>query len=121
MCALGPTLDVKVSAATGTGTLTGKLTVEGGPVQQGAPGARPLPGTVKFVSNGRPVATVAVGTSGLFTVRLPAGGYRVEACTSQIQGIDAHGRYVDACVPAVQAEVRAGVTTAVPIPPFHIR
>jgi hypothetical protein len=121
MCALGPVLDVKVTSATGTGTITGKLTVEGGPVDPGAPQARPLPGTVKFVSNGRQVAAATIGTTGLFAARLPAGSYRVEACTSQIQGLDAHGRYVDACAPPVQAVVRAGVTTAISIPPFHIR
>jgi hypothetical protein len=76
---------------------------------------------VKFVNNGRQVAAVPVGTNGLFTVRLPAGSYRVEVCTSQIQGVDAHGRYVDACVVPVQAVVRADVTTTVSIPPFQIR
>jgi hypothetical protein len=121
MCALGPALDVKVTAATGTGTLSGKLTVVGGPPQQGASPARPLAGVVKFSAHGRQVAAVTVGMTGRFAVRLPAGSYLAEACTSQIQGIDAHGRYVDACGPPVQAVVRAGVTTAILIPPFHIR
>ena len=111
-------LDVKVTAATSTGTVIGNLVMEGGAVgvrNGGAPPERPLSGLVKFVSNGRQVAAVTVGANGLFTIRLAAGVYRVDGCTPQIQGVDSGGGDVDDCAPPIQTLVRARVTTAVPI------
>ena len=117
-CARGPVLDVKVTAATSTGTVIGNLVMEGGAAgvrDGGAPPERPLSGLVKFVSNGRQVAAVTVGANGLFTIRLAAGAYRVDGCTPQIQGVDSGGGDVDDCAPPIQTLVRARVTTAVPI------
>jgi hypothetical protein len=133
MCARGPALDVKVTPATATGTLTGKLIMEGGavavrPGHIDVPPGRPIPGTVRFVSIRQPAApvtvatsaAVSVGRSGRFTVRLAPGFYRVEACTPQIQGFDANGQRHDDCTLPVEAVVHAGVTTAVAIPPFIV-
>src|SRR6266571_8752330 len=64
--------------ATG-GRLAGRLVMEGGPMGPGGqqPGERPLSGTVTITAPGYKPVTVTVGSSGTFSVPLPAGRYQV--------------------------------------------
>ena len=76
------------------GTVTGRLLIEGGPVNFGSgrqPGQRPIPGTVRFTSTGRRAVTAWAGTSGTFTARLPAGTYDVSFRTPRILEEDSNG------------------------------
>lgn len=65
------------SDVAGRGTVTGKLVMEGGPVDPRTPRPRirPIPGTVRFTRGGRRVASVHVGRSGKFTLALAPGTY----------------------------------------------
>jgi len=72
-CAAAPAL------TSPAGTVTGRLQIEGGPIGPGGqqPGKRGVPGTVQFTAGRRRLLTVRVGSSGTFSVRLPAGNYAV--------------------------------------------
>src|SRR6516225_6501719 len=61
------------------GHVTGRLVLEGGPVRPGGrqPGPRAIPGVVTFTIAGHRPVRVRAGRSGIFTVRLPPGRYRV--------------------------------------------
>jgi hypothetical protein len=63
--------------ASGQETVTGKLEMEGGPVNPGKPqpGIRPIPGVVRFTRGGRRAASVRVGRSGRFSLHLAPGIY----------------------------------------------
>ena len=65
--------------ARATGHLTGKLSIEGGPIDPGGkqPGERPIPGTVTLTAAGHRPVTIKVGNSGKFSAWLPSGRYRV--------------------------------------------
>jgi len=65
--------------ARATGHLTGKLSIEGGPIGPGGkqPGERPIPGTVTLTAAGHRPVTIKVGNSGKFSAWLPSGRYRV--------------------------------------------
>ena len=65
--------------ARATGHLTGKLSIEGGPIGPGGkqPGERPIPGTVTLTAAGHRPVTIEVGNSGRFSDWLPSGRYRV--------------------------------------------
>jgi hypothetical protein len=62
-----------------TGQVTGRLLSQGG----GSPGQRPMPGTVAFAGAGHQPVTVQVPDSGIFSVRLPPGRYRVSGPCSR--------------------------------------
>jgi hypothetical protein len=67
-----------------TGKVAGRLLREGGPPGQGGqPGLRPMPGTVTFTSAAHRRVTVRVGNSGIFSVRLPPGRYRISGPCSR--------------------------------------
>ena len=61
------------------GRVTGRLVLEGGPVRPGGrqSGPRPIPGVVTFTTAGHRPVRIRAGRSGIFTVRLPPGRYRV--------------------------------------------
>jgi hypothetical protein len=65
--------------ARATGHLTGKLSIEGGPIGPGGkqPGERPIPGTVTLTAAGHRPVTIKVGNWGKFSAWLPSGRYRV--------------------------------------------
>jgi hypothetical protein len=65
--------------AQATGHLTGKLSIEGGPIGPGGkqPGERPIPGTVTLTAAGHRPVTIKVGNAGKFSAWLPSGRYRV--------------------------------------------
>jgi len=67
--------------ASPSGSVTGKLVIEGGPISQ-----RPIPGTVQFTAHGRPSVTVRTDSSGTFSVTLPAGTYDVSGSSPSISG-----------------------------------
>ena len=64
--------------ARATGHLTGKLSIEGGPIGPGGkqPGERPIPGTVTLTAAGHRPVTIKVGNAGKFSAWLPSGRYR---------------------------------------------
>jgi hypothetical protein len=69
------------------GTVTGRLLIEGGPVNIRTgrqPGKRPIPGTIRFTSARHRKVIVRAGSSGTFTARLPAGTYHVTFRTPNI-------------------------------------
>ena len=61
------------------GRVTGRLLLEGGPIRLGGWQQRPRPirGVVTFRTAGHRPVRVRVGRSGIFTVGLPPGRYRV--------------------------------------------
>lgn len=73
---------------TGTGTVAGKLHVEGGPIGPSGqqPGKRPVPGTVQFTGIRQRRVTVPVGNSGSFSVRLAPGSYAACSRPAGAQG-----------------------------------
>jgi hypothetical protein len=74
--------------ADASGTVTGRLQIEGGPISPGGqqPGKRPVPGTVEFTSMREHPVTVRVGDSGRFSVHLPPGTYTVCPRSPAAQG-----------------------------------
>lgn len=68
------------------GTVAGRLMIEGGPGVPGGrqPGQRPIPGTVQFADRGHRLILVQVGSSGDFSVRLPAGSYAVSGRSPRV-------------------------------------
>jgi len=76
-----------------TGNVAGRLLREGGPAGQGSqPGLRPMSGPVTFTSAHRRV-TVRVGNSGIFSVRLPPGRYRVSGPCSRPSPVTVTARH----------------------------
>lgn len=61
------------------GRVVGRLLLEGGPMRPCGrqPGPRPIRGVVTFTVAGHQPVTVRVGRSGVFSVGLPPGRYRV--------------------------------------------
>jgi hypothetical protein len=68
-----------------TGSVAGRLLRTGGPPGQGGqPSLRPMPGAVTFTAtSAHRRVTVRVGSSGVFSVRLPPGRYRVSGPCSR--------------------------------------
>ena len=79
-----------------SGTVTGKLQIEGGPISPGGqqPGKRPVPGTVRFTGTRQHRVTVRVGNSGAFSVQLPPGTYAACSRSPAAQGLCSQGRRV---------------------------
>jgi hypothetical protein len=76
------------------GMVTGRLLVEGGPVNIRSgrqPGKRPIPGTIRFTSARHRTVTARAGSSGTFTARLSAGTYDVSFRTPRILEQDSNG------------------------------
>jgi hypothetical protein len=69
------------------GTVIGRFIRAGGPATAGKPSpVLPLSGTVRFTRKHGSKVSVHVGTSGRFTVRLPAGRYAVAGRSAAIDG-----------------------------------
>jgi hypothetical protein len=68
------------------GIVTGKLLIEGGPVNPGGPqpGKRPIPGTVQFTASGHRPVTARADSSGTFSVTLPPGTYDVSGSSPRV-------------------------------------
>jgi len=77
-----------VAQAPSTGTVSGKIRIEGGPINPDGqqPGKRPVSGTVQFTSTRQHRVTVHVGNSGAFSVQLPPGTYGACSRSPAAQG-----------------------------------
>jgi hypothetical protein len=98
-----------------SGHLAGKLVMEGGPLGPGGkqPGERAMSGTVTVTSAEHHPVTVAVGSSGTFSVSLPPGRYHVSGRPSDIMEIDGgHSRELP-CSQPTSAVVTAGQTATI--------
>jgi hypothetical protein len=82
--------------APASGTVTGKLQIEGGPISPDGqqPGKRPVPGAVRFTATRHHPVTVRVGNSGAFSVQLPPGTYAVCSRSPAAQGPCSQPRHV---------------------------
>jgi hypothetical protein len=82
--------------APASGTVTGKLQIEGGPISPDGqqPGKRPVPGAVRFTATRHHPVTVRVGNSGAFSVQLPPGTYAVCSRSPAAQGPYSQPRHV---------------------------
>ena len=80
--------------ARATGHLTGKLSIEGGPIGPGGkqPGERPIPGTVTFTAAGHRPVQVGVGASGKFSAALPPGRYQVAGRSPDFETVTGSGK-----------------------------
>ncbi len=85
------------SAATQSHAAAGRLAVrmvmEGGPMSADGkqPGPRPISGTITITAPGRLPVTVAVGSSGTFSVPLPPGRYQVTGRSPALMTVDDQG------------------------------
>ena len=95
-----------------TGHVAGKLVMEGGPLGPGGqqPGERPMSGTVTFTAAGRQAVTVTVGSSGEFSVPLPAGLYQVSGRSPDIMEVDGGRSRELPCSQPTSVVVTAGQT-----------
>jgi hypothetical protein len=114
--AQGPASARATSSAPATssaeGTVMGRFLIEGGTSADTA--ARPIPGAVQFTAAHHQLVTVPVGTSGTFSVRLPAGTYQVAGRTPRvIEIIGGHQREMWSQIRPVT--VTAGHTTRITI------
>jgi hypothetical protein len=98
--------------ASADGTVTGRFQLEGGP--SGDTAARPIPGTVRFTAAHHRPVTIQVGTSGSFSVRLPAGTYQVAGRTPRIIEVSG-GRQHEMWSQTRPVTVTAGHTTRITI------
>ena len=64
------------------GSVTGRYMMEGGASADSGP--RPTPGTVRFTAGHHQQVTVRAGSSGTFSVRLPAGTYHVSGTSAHV-------------------------------------
>jgi hypothetical protein len=116
------TVTSQTGAAAGTGRLTGRFVMEGGPIGPNGqqPGERPLPGTVTLTAAGRRPVTIQVGASGRFSAWLPPGRYQVSGRTPEIEqassaqaGSGASQGVELACSPPLSVTITAGHTAAI--------
>ena len=98
-----------------SGHVTGKLVREGGPLGPGGkqPGERAMSGTVTFSTAGHQPITVKVGSSGTFSVPLPAGRYQVSGASPEVMEIDGGRSREVPCSQPTSAVVSAGQTATI--------
>ena len=101
--------------APASGHLKGSLVMEGGPLGPGGkqPGERPMSGTVIFTAAGHQPVTVKVGSSGTFSVPLPAGRYQVSGRSPEVMEIDGGQSREGPCSQPSSAVVTAGHTATI--------
>ncbi len=110
-------------SARATGHVTGKLLIEGGPIEPGGQqaGGRPIPGTVTFTAAGhRPVA-VRVGASGKFSAWLSPGRYQVAGRSPDIITVTDSGKDLEQTCSqplsvTVSARHAAAIKVVCPVP-----
>jgi hypothetical protein len=80
-------------SAPSSGTVTGRLVLEGGPLGPGSrqPGTRPIQGTIRFADGRHRQVMVQTSTSGVFSVQLAAGRYQVSDRSPAILLVSASG------------------------------
>ncbi len=103
-------------AANPADRVTGRLVMEGGPIQpNGQQPVRPIPGTVTFTMAGHRPTSIQVGNSGTFSVRLSPGRYQVSAKSPRILEVDGgHDRELT-CSQPQSVTVKAGHPGAITV------
>ena len=98
-----------------SGHLTGRLVMEGGPLGPDGkqPGERAMSGTVTVASAGHHPVTVAVGSSGAFSVPLPPGRYQVSGRSPDVMEIGGGRSRELPCSQPTSAVVTAGQTATI--------
>src|SRR5690349_8002975 len=98
-----------------SGHLAGRLVMEGGPMGPGGtqPRERPMSGTVTFTAAGHQPVTVKVGSSGTFSVPLPAGRYQVSGGSPEVMEIDGGRSKELPCSQPTSVVVSAGNTATI--------
>jgi hypothetical protein len=122
-CLLGGLLLTGLAAGCGSagaqppasGHLAGRLVMEGGPMVPGGTQPRevPMSGTVTFTAAGHQPVTVKVGSSGTFSVPLPAGRYQVSGRSPEITEIDGGRSRELPCSQPASVVVSAGSTATI--------
>jgi hypothetical protein len=71
------------------GRVTGRLLLEGGPIRLGGrpPGPRPIRGVLTFTTAGHRPVRARAGRTGIFSVRLPPGHYRVSGRSPSVMTV----------------------------------
>ena len=102
--------DGAAGRASAAGRVTGRLLLEGGPILPGArqPGPRPIRGVVTFTTTGHRPVRVRAGRSGIFTVGLPPGRYRVFARSPTVRTVSTGAAVTDS------GQLRSGTAWAAP-------
>jgi hypothetical protein len=102
-------------SAPSAGTVTGRLVLEGGPLGPNGqqPGIRPIGGTVRFTGGQFGSVTVRTTSSGVFSVRLPAGRYQVSDRSPRVQLVSADGTSREEWSTPVWVTVTAQHTTTI--------
>ena len=97
------------------GTVTGRLVLEGGPLGPGGqqPGERPITGSVRFTAGRGQVVTIAVGSAGTFSARLPAGTYAVSGRSPSVTGVRNGTSRQTPCSQPISVTVTARHTTRI--------
>jgi len=98
-----------------SGHLTGRLVMEGGPLVPGGtqPRERPMSGTVTLTAAGHQPVTVTVGSSGTFSVPLPAGRYQASSRSPEVTEIDGGRSRELPCSQPASVVVSAGNTATI--------
>jgi hypothetical protein len=104
-------------ASHATGQVTGHLIMEGGPIQlgQNQPPVRSIPGTVTFTETGHRPASIQVGNSGKFSVRLAPGRYEVSAKSPRIIEVNNGHDLERPCSQPLSVTVKAGHSAAITV------
>jgi hypothetical protein len=100
------------------GTVTGRFLREGGPLGPGGqqPAERPIQGTIQFTAAGHQLITVRVGSSGTFSVSLPAGTYQVAGRSPRIIEVSSDGtQHETPCSQPLSVTVTARHTTKIAV------
>jgi hypothetical protein len=101
--------------ASPSGFVAGKFGIEGGPIGPGGqqPGERPIPGTVRFTASGRRPVTARAGSSGTFSVTLPAGTYDVSGSSPFIVDVSNGTSHQTPCSQPLSVAVTSRHTTTI--------
>ena len=103
-------------SASSSGTVVGRLVLEGGPldlVTGQRPGSRPIPGTVRFADGQHQPVTVRTTSAGVFSVQLPAGRYQVSDRSPRVLTANADGTSIQEWSTPVPVTITAHHTTAI--------
>ena len=103
------------TSAPGTGTVTGRLMMDGGPIGRHGqqPGTHAIPGTIKFTGSQDQVVTIRTGRTGVFSGQLPAGRYSVSYRSPHLLAAGSGGTFHQTWSQPVSVTVTADHTTKI--------